>query len=267
MSLQTTPRDKRAPVAFLQGLEKLGWVAGRNVRIDTRWAAGRLDNFRKYAQELVALESEVIVGTTTPAVIALQQASRSVPIVFVSVVDPVGSGLVASMSRPGGNATGFVIFEYSLAGKWLELLKEIAPEIKRAAVLRDSSYAAGIGQFAAIQAAGPIELDLNVIDLGSTEIERDIAEFAHGTKGGLIVTACQFGANHPDVIAAIAARHKLPAVYPFRYFVTAGGLICYGPDPNSEYPRGGGLCRPHLQRSETNRSPCTGADQVCAGHQ
>jgi len=249
-------------VAFLQGLEKLGWVAGRNVRIDTRWAAGRLDNFRKYAQELVALESEVIVGTTTPAVIALQQASRSVPIVFVSVVDPVGSGLVASMSRPGGNATGFVIFEYSLAGKWLELLKEIAPEIKRAAVLRDSSYAAGIGQFAAIQAAGPIELDLSVIDLGSTEIERDIAEFAHGTKGGLIVTASQFGANHPDVIAAIAARHKLPAVYPFRYFVTAGGLICYGPDPNSEYPRGGGLCRPHLQRSETNRSPCTGPDQV-----
>jgi putative ABC transport system substrate-binding protein len=248
-------------VAFLQGLENLGWVAGRNVRIDTRWAAGRLDNFRKYAQELVALESEVIVGTTTPAVIALQQASRSVPIVFVSVVDPVGSGLVASMSRPGGNATGFVIFEYSLAGKWLELLKEIAPEIKRAAVLRDPSYAAGIGQFAAIQAAGPIELDLSVIDLGSTEIERDIAEFAHGTKGGLIVTASQFGANHPDVIAAIAARQVIRRI-PFPLLCDRWGIDMLWARSEQRIPPGGGLCRPHLQRSETNRSPCTGADQV-----
>jgi len=227
--------------ALLQGLERLGWAAGRNVRIDTRWAAGSANNFRTYAGELLALEPDVLVGVTTRAVRALQQASRSVPIVFVGVADPVGSGLVASLSRPGGNATGFVIFEYSLAGKWLELLKEIAPEVKRAAILRDASLAVGIGQFAAIQAVGPIGLDLSAIDVrDSAEIERNVAEFAPGTRGGLIVTTSDFIANHTDLIVAIAARHKLPAVYPYRYFVTAGGLISYGPDLISDYPRAAG---------------------------
>ena len=217
--------------ALLQELERLGWAAGRNVRIDTRWAAGRPDNYRTYAQELLALEPDVIVGGGGTAARTLQQASRSVPIIFVGVIDPVGSGLVASLSRRGGNTTGFVAYEYSLAGKWLELLKEIAPDVKRAAVLRDSSAITGIGQFAAIQAVGSIGLDLSTIDVrNSAEIERDIAEFAHGPSGGLIVTASPFGVNHPDLIAAIAARHKLPAVYPFRYFVTAGGLMSYGPD-------------------------------------
>jgi putative ABC transport system substrate-binding protein len=237
MNLADSDAEGQARIAsLLQGLERLGWVAGRNVQIDTRWAAGRPDNFRAFAGELLALEPDVLVGVSTSAVRALQQASRNVPIVFVGVVDPVGSGLVASLSRPGGNATGFVIFEYSLAGKWLELLKELAPEVKRAAVLRDSSLTAGIGQFAAIQAVAPIGMDLSAIDLRvSAEIERDVAEFAHGTRGGLIVTVSQFGVNHSDMIAAIAARHKLPAVYPFRYYVTAGGLMSYGPDSRSDY--------------------------------
>jgi putative ABC transport system substrate-binding protein len=227
--------------ALLRGLEGLGWAAGRNVRIDTRWAAGRADNFRTYAEELLALEPNVLVGVSTSAVRALQQASRSVPIVFIGVVDPVGSGLVESLSRPGGNATGFVIFEYSLAGKWLELLKEVAPEVGRAAVLRDSSLTAGIGQFAAIQAVAPIGMDLSAIDLKDpAQIERDVAKFAHGTKGGLIVTVSQFGVNHPEMIAALAARHKLPAVYPFRYYVTAGGLMSYGTDTKSDYLRAAG---------------------------
>jgi putative ABC transport system substrate-binding protein len=220
--------------ALSRELERLGWAAGRNIRIDTRWAAGRSDNFRTYAQELLALEPDVIVVVSASGVRALQQASRSVPIVFGGVVDPVGSGLVASWSRPGGNATGFVLFEYSLPGKWLQLLKEIAPGVNRAAVLRDPSAVSGIGQFAAIQAVASIGLDLSVIDeRDAKEIERDVAEFAQGPSGGLIVTASPFGANHADLFARIAARHKLPAVYPSRLYVTAGGLMSYGLPPGT----------------------------------
>jgi putative tryptophan/tyrosine transport system substrate-binding protein len=232
------PMGQARVAAFVQGLQAAGWSDGRNVRIDTRWAAADPGNFRKYAAELIALGPDVVLASTTAAVAQLQQASRTVPIVFVSVIDPVGSGLITSMARPGGNVTGFVIFEYALAAKWLELLKEIAPGVKRAAVLRDATVAAGIGQFAAIQAAGSVGMELSAIDLQvAGEIERAIADFAQRPNGGLIVTASQFGTNHPGPLVALAARHKLPAVYPFRYFAGAGGLISYGWDQLNEYHR------------------------------
>jgi len=232
------PMGQARVAAFVQGLQAAGWSDGRNVRIDTRWAAADPGNYRKYAAELIALGSDVVLASTTAAVAQLQQASRAVPIVFVSVIDPVGSGLIASMARPGGNVTGFVIFEYALAAKWLELLKEIVPDVKRAAVLRDATVASGIGQFAAIQAAGSVGMELSVIDLRDAgEIERAIADFAQRPNGGLIVTASQFGTNHPGLLVALAAQHKLPAVYPFRYFASTGGLISYGWDQLDEYHR------------------------------
>ena len=232
------PMGQARVAAFVQGLEAAGWSDGRNLRIDTRWAASDPDNFRKYAAELIALGPDVVLASTTPAVLQLQQASRTVPIVFVSAIDPVGSGLIASMARPNGNITGFVAFEYALAVKWLELLKEIAPGVKRAAVLRDPTVAAGIGQFAAIQAVGSVGMELSAIDLRDAgEIERAIADFARRPNGGLIVTASQFGTNNPGPLVALAARHKLPSVYSFGYFASAGGLICYGPDQLDEYPR------------------------------
>jgi len=232
------PLGQARVAAFVQGLQAAGWSDGRNVRIDTRGAAADPNNYRKYAAELIALGPDVVLASTTPAVLQLQQASRTVPIVFVSVIDPVGSGLITSMARPGGNITGFVIFEYALAGKWLELLKEIAPGVKRAAVLRDATVAAGIGQFAAIQAAGSVGMELSAIDLRDAgEIERAIADFARHPNGGLIVTASQFGTNNPGPLVALAARHKLPSVYPFGYFASAGGLISYGSDQVDEYHR------------------------------
>jgi putative tryptophan/tyrosine transport system substrate-binding protein len=235
------PAGRERFAAVVLGLREAGWVDGRSIQIDARWTAGDPERFRTYAAELVALAPDVILAATTPAVTALRQASRTVPIVFVGVVDPVGSGMVASLPRPGGNATGFVIFEYALATKWLELLKEIAPGVKRAAVLRDPTLAAGIGQFAAIQAAGSTGIELSAIDLrDANEIEHAVAAFAGSANGGLIVTASEFGANHPDVIAAIAARYKLPAVYPFDYFVRAGGLISYGPGQVEQFRRAAG---------------------------
>jgi len=245
------PAGRVRLAAFLQGLQQLGRTDGRNVRIDARWAAGDPDHFRKYAAELVALGPDVILATATPAVTALQRVTRSVPIVFVLVIDPVGSGLVASLARPGGNATGFVTFEYALAAKWLELLKEIAPRVTRAAVLRDPTIAAGIGQFAAIQTVGPVGLELSAVDLREAgEIDRAVSEFARGPNGGMIVTASQFGANHPDFIAALAARHKLPAVYPYRYFVNAGGLMAYGSDLLDDFRRAAGYID-RILRGET----------------
>jgi ABC-type uncharacterized transport system substrate-binding protein len=232
------PMGQARVAAFVQGLQAAGWSEDRNVRIDTRWAAADPGNYPKYAAELIAFGPDVVLASTTAAVAQLQQASRTVPIVFVSAIDPVGSGLVMSMARPGGNVTGFVIFEYALAAKWLELLKEIAPGVKRAAVLRDVAVASGIGQFAAIQGAGSVGMELSAIDLrDAQEIERAVADFAQRPNGGLIVTASQFGTNHPGPLAALAARHKLPAVYPFRYFANAGGLISYGPDQLDEYHR------------------------------
>jgi ABC-type uncharacterized transport system substrate-binding protein len=238
---EADPSGQSRIAAFIAGLQRAGWTDGRNLRIDKRWAGGDADRFRRYAVELVGLAPEVVLGATSHSVAQLQQASHTVPIVFVGVVDPVGSGLAASMSRPGGNATGFVTFEYALAAKWLELLKEIAPSVTRAAVLRDAAIASGIGQFATIQGAGRVGLELTAVDLRRAgEIERAVAEFARGPNGGLIVTASQFGANHPGAIPALAARHQLPAVYPFRYFASHGGLISYGPDLLDEYRRAAG---------------------------
>jgi len=219
--------------AFVQGLQQLGWTDGRNGRLDVRWAAGDTERIRRYAAELVARAPDVILAYTTPIVAALQQATRTMPIVFAGVVDPVGGGFVESMARPGGNTTGFISFEYAIGAKWLELLKEIAPNVTRAAVLRDATSSSGIGQFAAIQAVGPIGVELSVIGLNdASTIERAVAAFARGANGGLVVTAAPFPTNHPDVIPALAARYKLPAVYPFRYY---GGLICYGPDTVSQF--------------------------------
>jgi putative ABC transport system substrate-binding protein len=225
--------------AFLQGLQAAGWERGRNLRIDTRWADVSEAELRKYAAELIALDPEVVLAWATPTVRALQQMSRTVPIVFAGVIDPIGSGLVASLPRPGGNATGFVSFEYALAAKWLQLLTEIAPHTTRVAVLRDPTIPAGIGQFAAIQTVAPIGIELSAIDLHeAAEVERAVATFARGPGGGLIVTASVFGANHPDVITAIAARHRLPAVYPFRYFTN--GLLSYSSDQIDDFRRAAG---------------------------
>ncbi len=223
---------------FRQALQELGWVDGRNARIDMRWGAGDRERYRKYAAELAALAPDVIFAATTDAVVSVQQASPAVPIVFVGVIDPVGSGLITSMARPGGNATGFTIFEYAIAAKWLELLKEVAPRVTRAAVLRDANVASGIGQFAAIQAVTPVGIELSAIGLrDASAVEHAIAAFARDPNGGLIVTASGFGSNNPELIATLAIRHNLPAIYPFRYSVRAGGLICYGPDYLDQYRR------------------------------
>jgi putative tryptophan/tyrosine transport system substrate-binding protein len=229
--------------ALHEGLAALGWTEGRNLRVDTRWAGTNADDLRKHAVELAALAPDAIVagsGTTTTA--PLLQATRTVPIVFVIVVDPVGAGFVASLARPGGNATGFLMFEYGLSSKWLEVLKQIAPGMKRVAVLRDPTIASGIGQFGAIQSAAPslgMEASpVNVRDDG--EIERALATFAHRGNGGLIVTASPLSLVHRELTVALAARHKLPAVYWERVFVAAGGLISYGPDRIDQFRRAAG---------------------------
>jgi putative ABC transport system substrate-binding protein len=228
---EADPRSEGYIASFRQRLQELGWVDGRNTLIDVRWGAGDSANFRRYAAELIALAPDVVLAAGAPTVVALREISLTVPIVFVAVTDPVGAGIVASMARPRSNATGFILFEYGIAAKWLELLKEIAPSVARVLVLRDATNPAGIGQFAAIQTVTPMGIELSVAGLQEVgEIERTIAEFARGTNGGLVATASQFGANHPGLIAELAARHKLPSVYPFRYYVTSGGLISYGPD-------------------------------------
>jgi putative tryptophan/tyrosine transport system substrate-binding protein len=231
---ESDPEGQAGLIAFMQGLKELGWTDDRNVRLDIRWGAGDRERYRRYARELVALSPDAILARTSTVVAALQEATHTVPIVFVGVIDPVGAGLVDSLALPGGNTTGFTDFEYAIAPKWLELLKEIAPSVTRAAVLRDPTIASGIGQFAAIQAMGPTGIELSVIGLHDADaIERAVAEFARRLNRGLVVTASPFGSNHPGVIAALAAKYKLPAVYPFRYYVSAGGLISYGPDETS----------------------------------
>jgi ABC-type uncharacterized transport system substrate-binding protein len=226
------PRSQPNIAAFLQTLQQLGWAEGRNVKIDYRWPAADADKTRKYAAELVALAPDVILAMSSPSLVSLLQATRTVPIVFVGVADPVGAGFVDSLSRPGGNATGFVLFDYSLSTKWLELLKEIAPGVKRAAVLRDPAIASGIGQWGAISSAAPslgVEVSpVNVRD--APEVERGVAAFARSGNGGLIVTGSPLSLIHRDLIIALAARHKLPTVYFVRAFVAGGGLISYGPD-------------------------------------
>ena len=236
------PEGQARMAAFLQGLQQLGWTDGHNVRIDTRWTAGNPDDVRKYAGELVALAPDVIVSPGSFTVGPLLGATRSVPIVFVHVPDPVGAGFVDSLARPGGNATGFTQFEYSTTGKWLELLKEIAPSVTRAAVLRDPAITAGIGQWSAIQSVATslgVEVSpVNVRDDG--EIKRAIMAFARDAKGGLIVTGSALAQVHRNLIISLAAEHKLPAVYFDRFFVIAGGLISYGPELYDMYRRAAG---------------------------
>jgi putative ABC transport system substrate-binding protein len=231
------PRSQPSMAAFLQALQQLGWADGRNVRIDYRWPAGDADKARKYAAELVALAPDVILTVSSTSLAPLLQATRTVPIVFVGIVDPVGTGFVNSLSRPGSNATGFMLFDYDLSAKWLELLKEIAPSVTRAAVFRDSAIPTGIGQFAVIQSVSRsvgVEVSpLNLRDAG--EIEPALAAFARPGNSGLIVTASPLSLVHRELIVALAARHKLPAVYWERFFVAAGGLISYGPDQIDQY--------------------------------
>src|SRR5262245_24459334 len=239
---ESDPEGQVRAVAFRQTLEKLGWTEGRNVRIDFRWAEGLAERFRSHATELAALTPDVILATASPSVGALQQVTHTVPIVFVSVVDPVGAGIVPNLARPGGNTTGFTLFEYAISGKWLEQLKEIAPIVTRVAVLRDSASPAGIGQFAAIQSAAS-SLGVELVPLGKhdpAEIERGITEFVRSANGAMIVTASSSARIHRDLIIKLAARHGLPAVYSDRLFVAAGGLLAYGPDRVDLYRRAAG---------------------------
>jgi putative tryptophan/tyrosine transport system substrate-binding protein len=230
--------------AFAQGMQQLGWEAGRNVQIDTRWGAGDTERFRRYATELVALAPDVIVGTASSIVADLQQASRTIPIVFVTTADPVGSGLVASLPRPGGNATGFIAFEFSLNAKLLELLKEIAPGVTRVAVVRDPFVPAGSGGYAAIQTAAPsFGVELTAVGVHEAdEVERGITEFARGSNGGLIVVGppSSMAPAVRNLIVGLAVRHHLPAAYATLGFVPNGALVSYGADPITDYRRAAG---------------------------
>jgi putative tryptophan/tyrosine transport system substrate-binding protein len=236
------PEAQSRNAGFLQGLSELGWTVGRNLRIDYRWGAGDTDRHRQYAAELLALAPDVILANSSAALSSLLQATRTVPIVFTTVADPVGAGYVDSLARPGGNATGFLLWDYSIAAKWLELLKEIAPHVTRAMVFRQSAIAAGPGQFGVIQAAAPpLGVDLRVADVrDAREIERAVTTFAQGSNGGLIVTGSPGALSHRTLIVALAARHRLPAVYSSRVFAVDGGLISYGPDSVDQLRRAAG---------------------------
>jgi putative ABC transport system substrate-binding protein len=246
--------------AFTQALTQLGWSDGHNLRIDTRYATA--DDIRRHAAELAALAPDVILaGTGTATVAPLLQATRTVPIVFAVVIDPVGAGFVDSLARPGGNATGFTVFEYGMSGKWLELLKQIAPAVTRAAVLRDPTIASGIGQFAAVQAVAPsLGVDLSAVDVRDAgEIERAVTAFARSSNGGLIVTASALATYHRDLLIALAARLQLPAVYPYRFFVTVGGLISYGPNFVEQYRQAAGYVDRILKGEKPAELPVQGA--------
>jgi ABC-type uncharacterized transport system substrate-binding protein len=242
-TVESDPRGLEYITAFAQGLAELGWTVSRNVRIEYRWGAGDLDRFRRYAAELVALSPDVVLASAGSIVGAFQLASRTVPIVFVTTIDPVGGGWVESLSRPGTNATGFASSEFSMSGKRLEVLKEIAPDVKRVAVIRDPSVPAGSGGLAAIQTVAPslgVELTpVGVRDAG--DIERAITAFARGSNGGLILVGPTSSVQrYRDLIITLAARHRLPAIYPGRFYATVGGLISYGADPIDQYRRAAG---------------------------
>jgi putative ABC transport system substrate-binding protein len=236
------PEGQARRAAFQQGLVEQGLAVERTVEIIYRWGGANPESIHRYAAELVALAPDVILATSGATVGAVQQASRSVPIVFVGTVDPVGSGFVDSLARPGGNATGFSAFEYSLSGKWLELLKQIAPDVTRAVVFRDTANPAGNAQFSAIQTvAASLGVEVSPIGMRDAgEIERSVAAFARTSNGGLIVTGSPTVTTHRNLITSLAIRHKLPAVYPFRFFVTDGGLVSYGPDFVDQYRRSAG---------------------------
>jgi putative ABC transport system substrate-binding protein len=227
--------------AFLQGLQQSGWTAPRNIRVDYRFALGDPDRLRKFASELVALAPEVILAAGAPAAQALQQASRTLPVVFVNATDPVGNGLVASLEHPGGNATGFMVAEFGVSGKWLQLLKQIAPAMTRVAVARQLSFS-GVGAFAAIQAmASLLKVEASPVDdSDASEIEHVIIAFALGSNGGLIITNPGLPSDKRNLIIALVARHRLPAIYPNRLMVSQGGLISYGPDPIDPYRQAAG---------------------------
>jgi putative ABC transport system substrate-binding protein len=238
--LMPFPKDnsegQKRIAAFLQELQQLGWIDGRNLQIEYRWETG---DIRRAAMELVALSLDVIFASTTPALAALQPATRTLPIVFAQVADPVSAGFVASMAQPGGNVTGFTNIEYGVGAKWLELLKEIAPRVTRVGVIRDPAVTASIGQFGAIQSVAR-SFGVELIALGGrdgTELENNITEFARGSNCGLITLAVPLTANNSSLIISLAARHRLPATYPFRFFVANGGLVSYGPDTIDPYRR------------------------------
>ena len=243
MSVAADDREGQARLAaFLRGLQELGWIDGRNVRVDTRWGAGDGERVRKYSAELVALTPDVILASGGSVVAPLLQATRTVPIVFTQTPDPVGAGFVESLARPGGNATGFSIWDYSMAGKWLELLKLTAPGVTRVAVIRDPATPQGIGQFSAVHSLAPsLGLDVSPINTREPgEIERTIADIAHIPNSGLVVTGSNFAIVHREQIIKLANKYKLPTVYPLRFFVAAGGLICYGPDSIEPHKRAAG---------------------------
>jgi putative ABC transport system substrate-binding protein len=224
-----------------QELAKLGWTEGSNIQFDERWTTDDMSRVWADAASLVSLAPDVVVAFATQSITALQQVTRSIPIVFANVIDPVGAGFVTTLARPGGNTTGFTAFEYSLSGKWLELLKEIAPNVTRVAVLRDPTLAAAIGQYAVIQAVASSSLELSVIDIrDASEIERALASFAHEPNGGLIITASSKAVVFREQISSLATRYRLPNVYYARYYPAIGGLVSYGPDPFDSYRRAAG---------------------------
>src|SRR6516162_9743161 len=237
--LMTGPEAQARLTAFVQGLQQLGWTVGQNIQVDYRWGSGNADAMRKYAAELISLAPHVMMVDGSPAVVAVQAAGSKMPIVFGAVIDPVGGGFVESLARPGGDVTGFLMYEYGISGKWLELLKEIAPRVTRAAVLRDVAIAAESGQLGAIQSVAP-QLGVELHPVGvrdANEIERGMAAFARGSNGGLIVTGSGLAVIHRHLIVTLAARHKLPTVYYRRLYVTDGGLISYGPDFSDQFWR------------------------------
>jgi putative ABC transport system substrate-binding protein len=234
------PEGEARIKAFSEALRKLGWIEGENLRTEIRYAGDEADRYRRYARELVETAPDLILAGASASVAALQGITQSVPVVFAGVIDPVGAGYVRSLARPGRNMTGFTVFEYSISGKWLELLKELAPGVKRVAVIRDPSVASGIGQFAAIQAlaSSSSEMELTVIDARDPiEVERALSEFGDEPNGGVIVTASSSSAAQREQLLSLALRHRLPTVYPFRYFVSGGGLAAYGPDLIAIYAR------------------------------
>jgi putative ABC transport system substrate-binding protein len=243
MNLTENDPESRARIAaFQQALQELGWTVGGNARIDTRWAGGNADTIRKYAAELVAIAPDVILASGGPTTQSLLRVTRTVPIVFANAVDPVGGGFVASLARPGGNATGFTSFEYDISGKWLELLKEIAPSVSRAAVLQDPTTTSGIREFGTIQIVAPsFGMELHPVDVRDAgEIEHTIMAFARESNTGLIVLSGTMASFHRNLIIALAARHGLPAVYGYRFYVSSGGLISYGPDAVDPFRRAAG---------------------------